>query len=95
MKVVSRKIIDTFIRKHPDGKSSIEAWYFETKNSTWEKSMDIKSRYPSASFLSNNYVIFNIKGNGYRLVTKLAYKRRLVTIQWIGTHAEYDRMTFP
>ena len=95
MNVVSRKIIDEFIKKHPDGKNSIESWYHEAKNTVWKDSMDIKKRYSTASFLNKNYVIFNIKGNSYRLVTKIAYKTGHVLIKWIGTHAEYNRKSFP
>ena len=95
MKIVSGKDIDVFIRRFPDGKSSIEAWYHEAKNSEWKTSMDIKRRYSTASFLPKNYVIFNIKGNGYRLVTKVAYNTGVVYITWLGTHAEYNKRSFP
>jgi len=95
MNVISRKEINEFIKRHPDGKSSIEAWYYEASNSIWETSMDIKKKYASASFIRDNYVIFNIKGNGYRLVTKVAYNQKTVFIKWIGTHAEYDKKEFP
>ncbi|MFW5879342.1 MAG: type II toxin-antitoxin system HigB family toxin [bacterium] len=95
MKVVSRKQIDDFIKKHPDGKSSIESWYHEAITSIWKTNMDIKNKYSSASFLRNNYVIFNIKGNSYRLVTKLTYKTGIVLIKWLGTHAEYSKKNFP
>ena len=95
MNVISRKEINSFIKKHPDGKNSIEAWYHEAKSSNWKNTMDIKKRYSSASFLKKNYVIFNIKGNSYRLVTKVAYNTGIVFIKWIGTHKEYDKMDFP
>lgn len=95
MRVIARKIIDIFIRKHPDAKSSIESWYQEARDAFWKSSMDIKNRYASASFLGNNFVIFNIKGNSYRLVTKVAYKQQTVLIKWIGTHAEYNKKKFP
>ena len=95
MNVVSRKCIKEFIQTYPDGKSSIEAWYHEAKCAEWKTSMDIKQRYASASFLPGNYVIFNIKGNSYRLVTKVAYKNGIVYIKWLGTHAEYDKRRFP
>ena len=95
MKIVSKKCIDDFIRRHPEAKSSIESWYYEAKHSTWKTSMDIKDRYQSAGFISDNHVIFNIKGNNYRLVTKIAYKMEVVYIKWIGTHAEYDKRRFP
>ena len=95
MKVIARRDIDIFIRKHPNAKSSIEAWYKEALDASWNNPMDIKNRYANASFLEDNYVIFNIKGNGYRLVTKVAYKRQTVLIRWLGTHADYDKKDFP
>ena len=95
MQIVSRKLIHDFIRTYPDGKSSIEAWFHEAKSAQWKTSMDIKRRYASASFLSENYVIFNIKGNSYRLVTKVAYNTGVVFVNWVGTYAEYDKRRFP
>ena len=95
MRVIDRKTIDSFIRKHSDAKSSIESWHQEALDACWKNTMDIKNRYASASFLGDNYVIFNIKGNSYRLVTKVAYKQQTVLIKWIGTHAEYSKKKFP
>jgi mRNA interferase HigB len=95
MKIVSKKRIDEFIRRHPEAKSSIESWYYEAKHSTWKTSMDIKGSYRSASFIAGNHVIFNIKGNDYRLVTKIAYNTGFVYIKWLGTHSEYDKRSFP
>jgi mRNA interferase HigB len=54
----------------------------------------VKNRYPSASFLSDNKVIFNIKGNNYRLVIKAKYEKGIVLIEWVGTHAEYSKQNF-
>jgi mRNA interferase HigB len=95
MKVISRQVVDDFIKKHADSKSSLESWYCEAEKAEWVTSVDIRNRYASASFLSHNYVIFNIKGNSYRLVTKIAYNTGVVLIKWIGTHSEYDKKTFP
>ena len=97
MNVISKREIDKFIRKHRDTKTPLEAWFHEAnaKTTIWKTSSDIKKRYPSASFLEKNYVIFNIKGNNYRLVTKVAYNSGIVFIKWIGTHAEYDKKKFP
>ena len=94
MNVISRKTIDQFYRKHADSKGSLLAWYRETIHASWTGPADIKERYPSASFLSNNTVIFNIKGNRYRLAVQVAYHTKIVMIRWIGTHAEYDKQSF-
>jgi len=94
MDIVVRRVIDSFIKKHPDGKGSVKAWYYEAKQALWNNPMDIKQQYANASFLADNIVIFNIKGNGYRLVTKIAYNTKKVFIKWIGTHAEYNKKKF-
>lgn len=95
MKIIARKTIDSFVRKHPNAKSSIESWYQECLDASWKSTMDIKNRYAAASFLGDNYVVFNIKGNSYRLVIKVAYKKKTVLIKWIGTHAVYRKRSFP
>lgn len=94
MNVISRKPLIEFGKKYADAKKPLQSWYQEVRTSKWETSQDIKNRYPSASFLANNFVIFNIKGNKYRLVTKIAYKTGVVFIKWIGTHSEYSKQKF-
>lgn len=94
MNVISRRVVDNFIKKHADAKASLLSWYREARSANWQTSQDIKERYPSASFLQNNTVIFNIGGNKYRLVTKIAYHTKTVFIKWIGTHAEYNKQKF-
>ncbi|MBU1077420.1 MAG: type II toxin-antitoxin system HigB family toxin [Spirochaetes bacterium] len=94
MNVISKKAIVDFIKKHPVSKSSLESWYYETCHDNWKTTMDIKKKYPTASFLKDNMVIFNISGNKYRLVVKLAYHTQRVFIKWIGTHSEYDKKIF-
>jgi len=90
MKVVGRNLLDAFCRRHTDAKSWIEAWLAEVEGVVWLKPQAIKDRYASASFLSGNTVLFNVKGNEYRLETTVAYKTSVVVICWVGTHREYD-----
>lgn len=94
MNVISKRTIDQFIKKHRDAKDQLLSWYKETERADWKSPQDIKDRYNSADFLRNNIVILNIKGNSYRLVIKVAYNTKTVFIKWIGTHAEYSKMTF-
>ncbi|MBW1759116.1 MAG: type II toxin-antitoxin system HigB family toxin [Deltaproteobacteria bacterium] len=94
MNVISRKTINEFGKKYSDAKKSLLSWYHEACTADWKTPQDIKERYSSASFLSSNLVIFNIKGNKYRLVAKIAYKTQAVFIKWIGTHSEYDKKKF-
>jgi len=83
-----------FISVHTDAASAVDAWLREALSATWPTPADIKARYPSASFLANNRVIFNLKGNSYRLDTQIAYLTQIVVVKRIGSHAQYDRWTF-
>ena len=94
MKVVGRRRLERFRQRHADARSQIDAWLHEAEEAEWETPNDIKARYADASFLPDNRVIFNLKGNNYRLDTKVNYKNRTVLIKRIGTHAEYDKWTF-
>ena len=94
MRVIGTKKLDDFSRKHTNVKSALDSWRDEVENANWEKPQDIKNRYNSADFLSENRVIFNIKGNHYRLVVKIRYSNGIVLIEWVGTHAEYSKKRF-
>jgi mRNA interferase HigB len=94
MHVVSRKTLKEFYQQagNDDAKAPLEAWFHEARNATWESPADIKLRYPSASFLKDNRVVFNIGGNKYRLIVKLNYSFKTIFIRFVGTHKEYDRI---
>ena len=91
MKLVDIGVITKFASEHADVRTALEVWIAEAREATWESPADIKIHYVSASFLSNNRVVFNIKGNRYRLLVQISYKLEIVYILRIGTHAEYDR----
>lgn len=86
--------LDAFTKAHADTRGPLDAWREEVAKAAWNGPQDIKLRYPSASFLADNKVIFNVKGNKYRLVVKVRYQNGIVLIEWIGTHAEYDKNNF-
>lgn len=92
MRIIAKKTLRDFWTKHADVESSLKAWYHEGEKSKWKSPADIKSEYPSASFLENNRVVFNIKGNKYRLVVRINYKYGIVWIRFVGTHPEYDKI---
>lgn len=94
MQVVGRPILERSVQTHADVRSSVDAWLREVTAATWRSPADIKARYVSASFLADNRVIFNLKGNNYRLDAKIAYQVGVVMVKRIGTHAEYGRWTF-
>lgn len=94
MKVLGRDKLTHFMRDHADSRNALEAWLDEAKNSNWTKFQEIKDRYPRASVLADNRVVFRIKGNHFRLVVKVRYQNGIVVVEWVGTHAEYDKKTF-
>lgn len=94
MKVVGVAIINEFADGHADVRNQMTAWLREVEDAIWETPQDIKARFPSASFVGNDRVVFNIKGNNYRLDVKVNYKNKIVLIKRCGTHAEHDRWTF-
>ncbi|MEO6992197.1 MAG: type II toxin-antitoxin system HigB family toxin [Lacunisphaera sp.] len=92
MRINSRKTLRDFGATHAAAEQSLQAWFHETKSANWKSFTDIKARYRSADLLPGNRVIFNIKGNTYRLIVHLHFKTGLVFIRFIGTHAEYDKI---
>lgn len=92
MRVIARKTIRDFYEQHAGSKASLEAWFHETVAARWHGPQDIKRRYPPADILPGNRVVFNIKGNTYRLIVKIHYNTGIVFIRFVGTHAEYDRI---
>lgn len=91
MKLIGRELIEYFATEHADIRGPLRSWVVEIETAIWRSSHDIKAQYASASFLADNVVIFNIKGNSYRLVVQVAYKTSVVIVKWIGTHAEYSK----
>jgi mRNA interferase HigB len=90
MRLVGKELLAEFAKQHADIRGPLNAWIFEVEEANWRGPADIKARYPNASFLSDNRVIFNIKGNTYRIETKVSYEVTVVLIKRIGTHAEYS-----
>jgi mRNA interferase HigB len=78
--------------KHPQAETPLRGWYAEASRADWRTPADIKAVHRAASFLANNRVVFNIKGNDYRLVAAVRYTAGVLLIRFIGTHAEYDRI---
>lgn len=94
MKLLGLIKLGEFKRSHADARGPLDAWQLEVEQAAWSGPQDVKRRYPSASFLADNIVIFNIKGNSYRLVVKAKYQNGIVLVEWVGTHAEYDKKSF-
>jgi mRNA interferase HigB len=94
MRILGLLLLDDFRKAHADSRGPLDAWRREAEEANWLTSQDIKQRYRSADFLADNRVIFNIKGNSYRLVVKVRYQNGMVIVEWVGTHAEYNRKRF-
>lgn len=92
MRVIARSTLREFWIKHPDAEEALQAWYDDAERTQWKTPADIRATYPSASFVSNNRVIFNIRGNHYRLIVHIHYNTQIVYIRFVGTHPEYDRI---
>ena len=89
MQLLGRNILSEFKTRHQDASSQIDAWETEAKAANWETPADVKARYVSASIRPKNHVIFNIKGNQYRLLVQVGYKNKVILIKAAGTHDEY------
>lgn len=92
MRVIARKTLKCFYEVHPDAEGALKAWYAEAKGAEWRTPQDIRDRYRSADFLAGDRVIFNIRGNRYRLIVEINYSTGIVYIRWFGSHADYDRI---
>jgi mRNA interferase HigB len=96
VRVIARSTLTKYVEKlagHKDQravKSALDAWYHEVRHASWMSSADIKRSYAHASIVGADRVVFNIKGNSYRLVVAVDYFGAIVFIKWIGTHREYD-----
>ena len=92
MRVIARNTLRVFWERHRDAQQVLQAWYHDARRSAWRSPADIKAVYRNASIVANNRVVFNIKGNQYRLVVAVNYKFGIVYIRFVGTHQEYDRI---
>lgn len=98
MRVIARRTLTRFVEslRGQKGqravKAALDAWFHEAQRASWRNSVEVKQSYATASIVSADRVVFNIKGNDYRLVADVDYKRQILFIQWIGTHRDYDRI---
>jgi len=98
VRVIARKTLTRFIdslQGRADQravKASLEAWFHEAVKAEWKTPADVVKAYANASIVGSDRVVFNIKGNSYRLVVAILYRHEIVFIKWIGSHAEYDRI---
>jgi mRNA interferase HigB len=98
MRIIARRTLREFVqsraghRDQPALKAAIDAWFDEVRKARWSSTADVKRRYATASVVSAERIVFNIKGNDYRLVVSVDFEKGIVWIKWIGTHRDYDRI---
>ena len=91
-KIFSKGTLRDYWKKHSDCEQHLKTWYDTATNADWKSPSDVKKTYSSASVLKGGRIVFNIKGNTYRLITKINFEKQWMFIRFIGTHAEYDKI---
>lgn len=91
-RIFAKKTLREFWEKHAETEQYLKTWYDTAKNNSWKTPNDVKNTYATVSVLKNERLVFNIKGNDYRLVAKFNFEKGWIFIRFVGTHAEYDRI---
>ncbi|MCL5268887.1 MAG: type II toxin-antitoxin system HigB family toxin [Bacteroidetes bacterium] len=94
MRVIARKTLKDFwkMSEYKDSETSLREWFTEARSANWKTPHDVKAKYASASIIRNDRVVFNIKGNDYRLVAAIKYDLGIIYIRFVGTHKQYDKI---
>ena len=92
MEIINKELVDKFIARHADSSKALNRWVEQMENATFKTHSELKLLYPNADYVGNSRYAFNIKGNNYRLVALVLFAPELITICFIGTHAEYDKI---
>jgi mRNA interferase HigB len=95
MDIVGKDKLDEFKKSHPDACSQVDSWVAEVEEADWGTPQDIKKRFAKASILPNKHIVFNIRGNRYRLLVQIGYKSKVVLVKKAGTHEEYMKWETP
>ena len=91
-RIIAKSTLRKFWENHRDSEQYLKTWYDTVLNANWKSPHDIKNTYANASILNNGRVVFNIKGNSYRLVVWFNYEKEWAFIRFIGTHNDYDKI---
>jgi len=89
-RIFAKNTLREYWEVHPDSEQYLKTWYDTAMNADWKSPNDVKQTYVNASILKDSRIVFNIKGNSYRLVAKFNYEKQWIFIRFIGTHREYD-----
>jgi mRNA interferase HigB len=91
-RIFSKSTLGEFWERYPDSEQYLKTWHETVKKADWKSPADVKQTYSNASILKSNRIVFNIKGNSYRLIAKFNFEKQWVFIRFIGTHQEYDKI---
>ncbi len=91
-RILAKSTLRKYWEKHPDTEQYLKTWFDTAMSSDWQTPIDVKQTYANASILKNGRIVFNIKGNSYRLVVKFNFEKQWAFIRFIGTHDEYDKI---
>jgi mRNA interferase HigB len=98
MRIIARRTLKQYVasragrRDQPALKAAVDAWFAEARRAQWRNTAEVKRSFATASIVSRDRIVFNIKGNDHRLVVAVDFEKGIVWIKWIGTHADYDRI---
>lgn len=92
MRIIAKRTLRDFWIRHADSEQQLKSWFREIEKSRWTSINELKRDYPAASILQANRIVFNIKGNSYRLIVKFNFEYQICYIRFVGTHAEYDKI---
>jgi mRNA interferase HigB len=92
MKILNKELADRFIIKHADAIKPVDRWIEQMEKSVFSNHNELKAAFPSADYIGNSRYVFNIKGNNYRLVAVVLFTAGMITICYMGTHTEYDKI---
>jgi mRNA interferase HigB len=92
LRIFAKSTLRAFWEEHPDVEQYLKTWYDTAMSSDWKTPTDVKKTYVNASILKESRIVFNIKGNSYRLVTKFNFEKQWIFIRFIGKHSEYDKI---
>ena len=92
MRIIARSTLRSFWEKYRDAETPLKTWFGEVKKAEWKNFNQLKAQFGNASIAGNDRVIFNIKGNDYRLVVVIDYEKQILWIRFVGSHKEYDKI---
>ncbi len=94
MRIIAFRTIRAFFERseYSDSETSLRSWYHDVKTAEWKSSNELKQQYKNASIVGEGRVVFNIKGNNYRLVVAVDYEFQVMFIRFIGTHKQYNKI---